>query len=165
MRKKGREADHIVPRSNGGRDRWFNLTGACSRCNRAKSTRSLFEFTAGVQHDVELHGSRRIRFGGLEVAAVDLDEAKGSSSPGRSWTRSVLQTLLRTHPETDGALAYRRRHRGNGQRPAWNHALATRPGTVDAGTVCRQVGGGGSHTHGGVESDRTLFTPIDKTRQ
>ncbi len=40
------EAEHIVPRSQGGSDRVSNLTLACVPCNRAKGNRPLAEFLA-----------------------------------------------------------------------------------------------------------------------
>jgi 5-methylcytosine-specific restriction endonuclease McrA len=38
--------DHIVAKARAGADRWDNLTGACVRCNRAKTTRALLMFLA-----------------------------------------------------------------------------------------------------------------------
>ena len=160
----GGEADHIVARRNGGRDRWLNLAGTCERCNRAKGTRSLLAFAAGLHREMELNGAPLARFGGLTVATANLDEATGSGQPDRWGTRLVLEALLRTRPEAEGAVAYRRRHQGRGRRPAWIHALATPADGADAGAVCRRLGGGGSRTRGGVESDEPLFVRIDETR-
>ena len=156
----GGEADHIVARSNGGRDRWMNLTGSCRRCNRAKGTRSLLEFAAGLKREIELKNVKLARFGGLTVATADLREATGNGQPDRWGTRAVLDTLLQARPEAEGALAYRRRHHGGGHRPAWIHALATPTGGADAGRICQALGGGGSKTRGGVESNKPLFEPI-----
>lgn len=39
--------DHVVPRSHGGEDSWFNLVCACSRCNNKKGNRLPVE--AGMQ--------------------------------------------------------------------------------------------------------------------
>ena len=33
-------ADHVVPKRQGGLDRWFNLVGACGPCNRSKGDRT-----------------------------------------------------------------------------------------------------------------------------
>ena len=33
-------ADHVVPKRQGGLDRWFNLVGACSDCNKKKDDRT-----------------------------------------------------------------------------------------------------------------------------
>ena len=79
----GGEADHIVARRNGGRDRWLNLAGACEQCNRAKGTRSLLEFAAGLHREIELKDAALARFGGLTVATANLNEATGSGQPGQ----------------------------------------------------------------------------------
>ena len=159
----GGEADHIVARRNGGRDRWLNLAGACRQCNRAKGTRSLLEFVAGLHREMELKDAALARFGGLTVATANLDDEIGGGKPVSWGTRTVLEALLRARPDAEGALAYHRRHQGRGQRPAWIQALATPAGGADAGAVCRRLGGGGSRTRGGVESNEPLFVRIDET--
>ena len=141
----------------------MNLTAACRRCNRAKDTRSLLEFVAGLKREIELKNVRLARFGGIRVATADLGEATGNGKPASWSTGAVLDALRQARPEADGALAYRQRHRGRGQRPAWIHALATPTGGADAGRICQALGGGGSKTRGGVESDEPLFEPIERT--
>jgi 5-methylcytosine-specific restriction endonuclease McrA len=37
-------ADHVVPVSRGGADRYDNVLPACRECNTAKGTRELLEF-------------------------------------------------------------------------------------------------------------------------
>ena len=158
----GGEADHIVARRNGGRDRWLNLAGACDRCNRAKGSQSLLAFVAGLQPEIDVGDAALTRFGGLRVATADLEQATGTGQPDRWGTRHVLEALLRARPEAQGALAYRRRHQGQGRRPAWIHALATPAGGADAGAVCRRLGGGGNRRRGGVESDEPLFVAVSQ---
>jgi 5-methylcytosine-specific restriction endonuclease McrA len=36
--------DHIIPRSKGGKDAWWNVIPACQPCNQAKRDMSLREF-------------------------------------------------------------------------------------------------------------------------
>ena len=124
----GGEADHIVARRSGGRDRWLNLAGACDRCNRAKGSRPLLAFLAGLHLEIDLGGAVLADFGGLRVATANLDKATGSSQPDRWGTRDVLEALLRARPDAEGALGYRQRHQGRGRRPAWIHVLATPAG-------------------------------------
>lgn len=116
----GGEADHIVPRRHGGRDRWHNITGSCHACNRAKGTMSALPFIAGMTAEVRWLPVQLGRFGPLRVAATDLAEVVGGRND-RSVVRTVIETLLDRHPETGAALAYcKRRHRGHRHR-RWNH--------------------------------------------
>ena len=39
--RKNLTIDHIIPKSKGGGDNWFNLTLACSRCNTKKGNKLL----------------------------------------------------------------------------------------------------------------------------
>lgn len=137
-------------------------TGSCHACNRAKGTMSALPFIAGMTAEVRWLPVQLGRFGPLWVAATDLAEVVGGRNDW-SVVRTVLETLLDRHPETDAALAYcKRRHRGHRHR-RWNHMLATRPDGADAGNVCRELGGGGSPRRGGVQSATPRFTPNDDT--
>lgn len=44
FRLTGSERDHILPKRDGGPDRWTNLTAACASCNQQKGTSSLLDF-------------------------------------------------------------------------------------------------------------------------
>ena len=48
---KATEIDHIVPRAKGGSNSTYNLTPACSSCNKKKSNLSLKEFGKSVGKD------------------------------------------------------------------------------------------------------------------
>ena len=155
----GGQADHIVARRRGGGKGWLNLTGACRRCNRAKGQRGLLAFITGTQSTMDTGKMPRARFGKLSVALVNLDDARRNWTSEGCGTRTVLTEVLRARPDAQGALGYRRRHKGAGRRPAWIHVLMTREGECDAGAACKALGGGGSPTRGGVESDDPLFVP------
>lgn len=155
----GGQADHIVARRQGGGKGWLNLTGACRRCNRTKGQRGLLAFITGTQPAIETGEMPPARFGNLTVALVNLDEARRNSTSQGCGTTTVLAEVLRVRPDAQGALGYRRRHKGAGRRPAWIHVLMTREGECDAGSVCKALGGGGGRTRGGVESDDPLFVP------
>ena len=140
----------------------MNLTGACGKCNRAKGTRRLLEFLAGLQPGMDPQDIPLARFGKLTVAAANLDEARRNGQADRCGTTTVLSALLRARPDAEGALAYRHRHKRRGRRAAWIHALMTREGEADAGAACRRLGGGGNRTRGGVESNEPLFVASTK---
>jgi hypothetical protein len=46
----GGTIDHIIPRSIGD-DGWWNLTGACERCNGKKGTNPALQFFMEIQRD------------------------------------------------------------------------------------------------------------------
>ena len=132
----GGEADHIVARRNGGRDRWLNLAGTCERCNRAKGTRSLLAFAAGLHREMELNGAPLARFGGLTVATANLDEATGSGQPDRWGDKARAR----------GAPADAARGRRSRGLPL------TPPGTRAATSMdpCARHAGGRSRRRGGM---------------
>ena len=157
----GGEADHIVPRSSGGRDRWHNITGSCHKCNRAKGGRSLLAFVGGIETEVNQLKARLATFGPLTVAAADMEGVIGGSST-KPWIKAVQDALLERFPDVDGALAYRKRRRRGYRHRRWNHMLATRRGGADAGSVCRALGGGGTASNGAVQAEHPLFKLIDE---
>lgn len=158
--ERGGAADHIVARRSGGRNLWCNLTGSCDACNRAKGTMSALAFVAGVRNEIRTLPVERARFGPLVVAATNLALVVGGGS-ATSWADSVLQALLESHPQAEGALLYRRRRQRGHPEKRWNHTLATREGGAHAGDVCGALGGGGSPRKGGVQARELLLAVLD----
>ena len=86
---KATEIDHIVPRAKGGSNSTYNLTPACSSCNKKKSNLSLKEFGKSVGKD----------FSYLEPKKLPKDAAIVQSA--RNYTVKEITKLVSdttTHP-------------------------------------------------------------------
>ena len=79
----GQEVDHIEARVAGGRDRWYNLSGTCIECNRAKSSCGLLEFLIGRNRILKFRNPKVLDFAGIRVAVGDLRKTPWSDAPGR----------------------------------------------------------------------------------
>ena len=152
------EVDHIRPRVAGGRDSWQNTTGSCHHCNQAKASTRLLQFLSGRRVPLRILEPRLERLDGNLVAIADLRRAPYDPQGPRDRSSRLLTALLTARPEADGAVLYGLREQ-KGQHPstAWVHILRMRPGTADAGAICRRHGGGGSVDYGGFVSKRLLF--------
>ena len=147
-----KEIDHIVPRSAGGWNTWQNTTGACTRCNLAKSSTGLLQYMAACTGS-----GRHIRpytheLDGLLLAIGDIRKTPYLAGLGANRTNNLLQKLLEARPDADGAMAYGRRRRAR-----WIHVVFLRDGRGDAGKMCRRRGGGGNSTRGGFEGPKPVF--------
>ena len=147
-----KQIDHIVPRSAGGWNNWENTTGACIRCNQAKSYTGLLQYMAARTGSAEHMQPQAHELDGLLLAVADLRKTPYLARLGSNRTNELLQKLLDARPDVDGALAYRKRRAAR-----WVHIVLLRDGRGHAGELCRRRGGGGNTTRGGFENRRPVF--------
>ena len=160
----GGEADHIVAKSAGGADAWWNLTGSCGKCNREKGRLSPVGFLLGNECTGGKHAQPGLgTFGGLRVTVGSIEHLAPNRNNARSWTNRIVQTLIDAMGDTQGAVAYHQRRKNRRQEKKWLQILVTPADGADAGEVCRTLGGGGNKDRGAVESDVQLFRWIAKT--
>lgn len=92
--------DHIIPRSKGGPNRWWNLTPCCYGCNQAKGSRSLLHFLATAH---------RVRE--QKRAAI----AQGRKLP-RAWRRQYTFRVTYPSPSLHATIAERVKYVGTAAR-------------------------------------------------
>ena len=96
----GGGADHIRARVRGGPHTWDNLTGACRRCNVAKSSQTLLQFLVGQQHTGLTLRTGTARLGELIVAVADPRVVPwGRKRPG-GLTETLIRQMLNNHADS-----------------------------------------------------------------
>ena len=153
----GGEADHIRAQVRGGTHTWHNLTGACRRCNVAKSCQTLLQFLVGQQHTGLALCTGTAQLDDLLVAVADLRAVPwGRQRPG-GFRETLIRQMLDDHAEADGALVYGRRQRSADGTARYIHILPTR--RADAGAICRLRGGGGTARRGAFTAAKIAVRP------
>ena len=104
--------DHLVPKAQGGQDRWENLAAACGTCNRLKGEASLPELAASMGTLILAGRTSRRHYPPLywQVRTLGMPHEPIATNPrrGRWFDRTLVERIF-TRPGVDRRLM-RRRH-------------------------------------------------------
>ena len=150
----GNQTAHIVPPSTGGTNIWSNLTAACHECRNAKGSLPLLaHLNQTNRRSMKLTAGIRI-LDGLRLATCSIKPGVGGRKGGIPPIEHLLEQLLATNPDADGAMICRRRRHRLRRLGKIHHALMLRPEAGSAASICTQHGGSGTRTRGSFYAQR-----------